>query len=389
MSNAFSTGYGISSPTSTEPGTLISTPSTSRANSTSLSSSENFRSGPLNLTSLSTTSWRQPYASVGQFATIEPGLVVAAGPNGLFYFKRIRDHAATPWSESRPLPTEGVILNESTVSGLALHDTGLRLHLCCISGGVIHTFYLTGDNNLLPDRGNPPPLGKHRAMGKPMVVRSGYNRLSLVVPCQSGGLLHTSGSYYSFPTRWERVDYLATDLGVISGVSVTEVRTHPHDHEPELVAVCISEGQLHVVQGPFSLGGGRPPSRCKWGGKTSIRILQPGKVTGNPVLITDDNHGQAQLDLLVPSAEGGIFHFVRTHSAPNEWHMIGRVAFPQDTPPASCLSFYPRSDTRGTRELHAMVQIGGRLYHTKTTNDQLPWYNARLNPIVHPGPFFD
>lgn len=100
--------------------------------------------------------------------------------------------------------------------------------------------------------------------------------------------------------------------------------------------------------------------------------------------------GKTQLDLLVPSARGGIFHFVRTQSAPNDWHMIGRVAFPQNIPSASCLSFYSRPGRYGApRTLYALVQIHGRLYHVKTTDGKLPWRNACLNPIMHPGPFFD
>ncbi|KAI1374877.1 hypothetical protein F4677DRAFT_425269 [Hypoxylon crocopeplum] len=407
MNNASSTGYGFGSPTSTESGTLqlIPTPSTSRASSINQSSSTNIPFGPLNLTPLSTTSWRQPYPSVGQFAMADSEEVVAAGPNGLFYFWRVRDHAATPWSESRPFPSVRVTLNELTVSGLALysrHDSQQRsrLYLYCVSGGVLYSFYLADKNNssFLPD--TSPPLAGCRVTGKPTVVRSSKpfdssDRWSLVVPCQSGGLLHTSAtdsrSYNnSVSTEWEAIDHLATDLGIISAVSVTAVHNSTScsaGDETELVAVCISRGQLNVVQGSFRLDS--YPPRWKWEGKTSTRILHPGEVTGNPVLITNGKIRETQLDLLVPSAEGGIFHFVRTQSAPNDWHMIGRVAFPQNIPPASCLSFHSRPDTYGKRELYALVQIGGRLYHVKTTSNQFPWYNARLNPIVQPGPFVE
>lgn len=410
MSNAFSTGFSFGSPTSTESGTLLPTPSTSRASSISQSSSTNIPSGPLNLTSLSTTSWRQPYPSVGQFAMTDSEEVVAAGPNGLFYFTRVRDHDTTPWSESRPFPSVRVTLNNLTVSGLALYSwrgsqQQSRLYLYCVSGGVLYSFYLTDKNNssFVPDVS--PPLAGYRVTGKPTVVQSRRNAYgssdlwSLVIPCQSGGLLHTSatdstGSYNkSVSTKWEAVDHLATDLGIISAVSVTAVHNSTGsgfstDDTTELVAACISRGQLNVVQGSFHRDG--YPGRWKWEGKTSTRILHPGEVTGNPVLITDCGyHGNNQLDLLVPSAEGGIFHFVRTRSAPNDWHMIGRVAFPQHIPPASCLSFHSRPEAYGKRELYALVQTCGRLYHVKTTSSTLPWYNARLNPIVRPGPFFE
>ncbi|KAI1204355.1 uncharacterized protein F4807DRAFT_334659 [Annulohypoxylon truncatum] len=412
MNSASSTGYDFSSPTSTESGTVIPTPSTSRASSTSRSSSTNIPSGPLNLTMLSTTSWRQPYPSVGQFAMTDSEEVVAAGPNGLFYFRRIHDHAATPWSEPRPFPSMRVTLNQSTVSGLALypaHDSKQRsrLHLYCVSGGDLHSFYLTDKNtSFLAD--TSPPLAGSRVTGKPTVVQSknvrNSERWSLVVPCQSGGLLHTSATYStsydnSMSTVWGAVDHLATDLGIISAVSVTAVHSlvdRSINFKTELVAACISRGQLNVVQGSFGLNEdlgrwGGYDSDWKWEGKTSTRILHPGEVTGNPVLITGLNYdtSETQLDLLVPSAEGGIFHFFRMQSAPNDWHMIGRVAFPQNIPPASCLSFHSRSEISSKGELYALVQIGGRLYHVKTTNDKLPWYNACLNPIVHPGPFFE
>lgn len=333
--------------------------------------------------------------------------VVAAGPNGLFYFRRIRDHATTPWSESRPFPNVQATLNDQTVSGLALysgHDFQQRsqLYLYCVSGGVLYSFYLTDENNssFLPDAS--PPLEGFRVTGNPTVVRSSRqyassDRWSLVVPCQSGGLLHTSGTQYrsddnSVPIKWESADHVATDLGIISAVSVTAVHkftdySFSSDIKTELVAVCISRGQLNVVQGPFHAD--RYHGRWRWEGKTSTRILHPGEVTGNPVLITDHKEGKPQLDLLVPSAEGAIFHFVRTQSAPNDWHMIGHVAFPQNIPPASCLSFHSRPPTGAGRELYALVQICGRLYHVKTTSSQHPWYDARLNPIVQPGPWYE
>ncbi|KAI2635701.1 hypothetical protein GGS26DRAFT_509371 [Hypomontagnella submonticulosa] len=394
---ASSTGYSFGSPTSTESGTLLPTPSTSGASSISQSGSTNIPSGPLDLTPLSTTSWRQPYPSVGQFAMTESEEVVAAGPDGLFYFRRIRDHAATPWSESRPIPSVGVTLNESTVSGLALHSwhdykRRSRLYLYCVSDGVLYSFCLTDKNtsSFLPD--TSPPLVGFRVTGKPTVVQSTMayndsNRWSLVVPCQSGGLLHTSAMDYdsSMSTKWEAVDHLATDLGIVSAVSVAAVHNST-DGNTELVAACISRSQLNVVQGPFLCDG--RPYRWRWEGKTSTRILHPGEVTGNPSL-TADRKRKDQFDLLVPSAEGGIFHFVCTRSAPNDWHMIGRVAFPQNIPPASCLSFHRWSDNYDRRKLYALVQTGGRLYYVKTTSDKLPWYDARLYPVVQPGPFFE
>ncbi|OTB08305.1 hypothetical protein M426DRAFT_316932, partial [Hypoxylon sp. CI-4A] len=384
------------SPTSTESGTMVPTPSASRANSISQSSSTYVPPGPLDLTTLSTSSWRQPYPSIGQFAMTESDEVVAAGPNGLFYFRRIKDHDTQPWSEPRPFPSVQATLNESTVSGLALYSGRNSkgpdlLYLYCVSGGVLYSFYLIDKNHSSFIQG-PSPLALYKVTGNPAVVRSShsyssYDQWSLVVACQSGGLLHTSAtnspSYNkSVSTRWEAVDHLATDLGIISAVSIVAIDKSStfSDGEIELVAVCISRGQLHVVQGSFI-------NQRKWEGKTSTRILHPGGVTGNPVLIA--NHVRAhQLDLLVPSAEGGIFHFVRTQSAPNDWHMIGRVAFPQNIPPASCLSFNSRFATHGTHELYALVQICGRLYHVKTTSNILPWHNSRLNPIEQPGPFF-
>ncbi|KAI1099458.1 hypothetical protein F4804DRAFT_83512 [Jackrogersella minutella] len=335
-------------------------------------------------------------SSVGQFAMTDSEQVVAAGPNGLFYFRRVQYHAATPWSESRPFPSVGVTLNDLTVSGLALYSGNdpkgkSPLYLYCVSGGVLYSFYLPDidDSSFLP--ATSPPLAGCRITGTPTVVRSGYTpdcgeQWSLVVPCQSGGLLHTSATYptsyyHSVTIRWEAVDHLATDLGIIPAVSVTAVYNYFGNSKTALVAVCISKGKLNVVQGSFCSN--------KWAGKTSTRILHPGEVTGNPVLITDDTcSSRPQLDLLVPSAEGGIFHFVRTFPAP-DWHMIGRVAFPQNIPPASCLSFHSWRSIYEERKLYALVQIGGRLYHVKTTNDRLPWLNSRLYPIVQPGPFFD
>ncbi|KAI0890675.1 uncharacterized protein GGS22DRAFT_151560 [Annulohypoxylon maeteangense] len=391
MNSVSSIDDDVGSLTSTELATPIVTPRTSRANSISQSSSANLPAGPLNLTMLSTTSWRQPYPSVGQFAMTESEEVVATGPNGLFYFLRIRDHAATPWSEPRPFPNTQVTLNELTVSGLALYSSPDRpwLHLFCVSGGVLYSFQLTDKKNpsFIPD--TSPPLAGYRVTGSPTIVQnrrpySNGDCQSLFVPCQSGGLLHTPLTYLkSHEIEFGAVNHLGTELGIISTISVIMVDDDiaSSNYKTNLVAICISGGQLNVIEGSSSYG--------SWNGKTS-RILHPGEVTGNPVLIADSNNGRTtQFDLLVPSAEGGIFHFIRTESAPNEWHMIGRIAFPQDIPPATCLSFHSRQFSRGKRELYALIQIGGRLYHIKTSDNGRPWSDARLNPIVYPGPFFE
>ncbi|KAI0423602.1 hypothetical protein F5Y09DRAFT_348677 [Xylaria sp. FL1042] len=47
---------------------------------------------------------------------------VAAGPSGLFYFRRIHDDASKHWSESRAFPTTPVMLNGQSVSGLAIYS---------------------------------------------------------------------------------------------------------------------------------------------------------------------------------------------------------------------------------------------------------------------------
>ncbi|KAI0180451.1 hypothetical protein GGR52DRAFT_588058 [Hypoxylon sp. FL1284] len=142
----------------------------------------------------------------------------------------------------------------------------------------------------------------------------------------------------------------------------------------ELVAVCISKGQVYIVQGPL-LRNGRP-SPSKWDGRVSAMIQHPGEVTGNPVLITGPYRGfddPSQLDLLVPSADGDIFHFARTNY---DWRFVGRIGLPQGIPRVPCLSFHSRTDANNQRKLYVLLQLGGRLYRAS-----LLWGDNYPRPI--------
>lgn len=220
-------------------------------------------------------------------------------------------------------------------------------------------------------------------------------RWNLIVPCLSGGLLHTwttgpssSSSAYSRREEWQPVDLIATNLGVISAVSIATIG-NPSSYEPQkigIVAACIASARLHIIE-ENKTAGGYYSQPWKWKAQASIRIHHPGEVTGNSVLATTRTN---QLDLLVPSAEGGIFHFVRTTSTHDEWHMIARIIFPQGLPAASCLAFNAFSeDIYQPRQFRAMVQSGGQLYMVKTRESSRPWSGSDLIPIVRPGPFSD
>jgi hypothetical protein len=385
--------------------TFIATPTTSRRSSTAAAHcsqpSPPLPTTPpvsLPVTILSTTSWRTAYPRIGQFATTASEEVVAAGPSGLFYFKRVRDHDATPWSESRPLPNTQAILNDSSVSGLAIHSNESRLDVYCVSGGVLYSFYRSGEPLSLFVVNSRPPLSIYRVSGTPAVVATvkdghGYGtvqRWSLVVPCQSGGLLHTSttghpspGTWFPTGREWDPVDHVATDLGVISAVSITATHTYGPKHT-DIVVVCVASARLYTVEGGFAEEYGS----FKWRAQTSTRVHHPGEVTGNPVLVTKTPSNQ--LDLLVPSAEGGVFHFVRTTSTPDEWHMIARIAFPPGLPAASCLACnITLEPLQQRRHFRAIVQSGGRLYQVGTYEGAHPWSGSYLQPIVAPGPFSD
>lgn len=359
------------------------------------------RSGPLPVTALSTTSWRTEYPRIGQFAMTERDEIIAAVPSGLLYFKRVNDHVSKPWSEGRLLPNT-TMLNDSSVSGLAAMLTRAsdpRLYVYCVSGGTLHSFYRSTKDGSSWVKDSHPPFPNYPISGTPAVASSDRydsQRWSLVVPCQSGGLLHTStngssssGSYYSEKKFWEPVDHVAKDLGIISSVSIAATRhkTGNGYGSPEktgLVMVCVASGRLHTAEGEFSQSSSRYSSSIKWEAKAPTRILHPGEVTGNPMLIKNDSG--KQLDLLVPSAEGGIFHFVRTVSTPGEWHMIARIAFPQGLPAAACLAI--RSERfYDTRHFRALIQSGGQLYYVTTTESSKPWSGSYLQPIVSPGPF--
>ncbi len=345
------------------------------------------------------------FPDIGQIAMTQSEEVVAAGPSGLFYFKRIRDHDSTPWSAPRPLPDMPWKLDNSSVSGLAIYRSFERLNVYCVSNGYLRTFYrsITADLSFTVDPVSPFP--SYLVSGTPAVALIDGNgkddeydydcdyddfrpeRWSLIVSCQSGGLLHTSttNELVSGQTVWQPAELVATDLGVISAVSIAAIRTENDFHgypDTKIVAVCIAGAQLHTVEGFLC--------SCwydlrEWYVQTSTRIHHPGEVTGNPVLVKGKKN---QLDLLVPSAEGGVFHFVRTASTPNEWHMIERITFPQGLPAASCLALIGKDQKSSkTTRFRALIQIKGRLYHITTHEGS--WSGTHLKPLLTPGPFSD
>lgn len=299
--------------------TLIMTPATSTRSSTATHHASQpppppltIPQGPLLVTALSRNSWRAGYPQVGQFAMTESEEVVAAGPSGLFYFKRIRGHCSTPWSEPRPLPNTPATLNSFSVSGLAIHSSELRLDVYCVSGGVLHNFYRS-DEDSSPFVVNPhPPLSNSGFIvsGTPAVATThdgncNPQRCNLVVPCLSGGLLHTSMS--SGSRYWEQVDHIATNLGVISAASIVAApkKLGLSLNDKDIVVVCVACARLYTVEGNFADKSGYS---SRWKAQTPTIIHHPGGVTGNPVLAT--KAWKNQLDLLVPLAEGGVFHFV-------------------------------------------------------------------------------
>ncbi|KAI3322392.1 hypothetical protein HD806DRAFT_536230 [Xylariaceae sp. AK1471] len=412
-SNASSRILRASTSTTSTTSTFIATPATSRRGSTTSHHVNQpspplptVPSGPLPVTTLSAQSWRTAYPRIGQFAMTATEEVVAAGPSGIFYFKRVRDHDSKPWSEARPLPNTLATLNDSSVSGLAVIEVRLskrHLYVYCVSGGRLHSFYRSQEDGSSWVEDPRPPLSSYLISGTPAVAvtKDEYRsrqRWSLAVPCQSGGVLHTStdGLSTSGPyvprQDWEPVDHVAKNLGIISAVSITAIHTLKEygysTKDTDIVMACVASARLHTVEGKFAQESSGSYSRpLKWKAQASTRIHHPGEVTGNPVLVKKAE--ARQLDLLVPSAEGGVFHFVRTASTPDEWHMIARITFPQVLPAASCLAVNTHNQWQKQRQFHALVQSGGRLYQVRTFEGASPWSGSYLKPIVSPGPFSD
>lgn len=365
--------------------------------------------GPLRVTSLSVTDWRPQYPRIGQFAITPSEEVVAATPNGLVCFKRVQDHPSKPWSEPRPFPPTTARLNASTVTGLVLHQGEKGdLRLYCVAAGGLHAFSRSGDLSSSFVVEPYPPFAGSTVSGTPAVtsIKGGSEypncQWCIIVPSPSGGILYTStfasstGYSYDPPRQsWEPSNQLAAHLGIISAVSVAATHARKPggygmypDINTDIVAVCIASSRLHSVEGPFQ----QPSCSSKntWQGPKSIKIQHPGEVTGNPVLLGSENPGgDYQLDLLVPSAEGGVFHFIRTVNTPDEWHMIGRINFPTGIPIASSLACGRVSDGNYSHrsKFRAFVQCGGRLYLIETTENAQPWVGSQLYPINGPGPF--
>ncbi|KAI0517859.1 hypothetical protein F5B22DRAFT_602730 [Xylaria bambusicola] len=317
--------------------------------------------------------------------------IIAAVPSGLLHFKRVNDHVSKPWSEGRLLPNTAT-LNDSSVSGVAAQSDNSRLWVYCVSGGKLHSFYRSTKDGSSWVKDSHSPFPKYRISGTPAVTSSGgwdSQRWNLVVPCQSGGLLHTSTKGSSEKMLWEPIDHIAKDLGFISSVSVATIQRNSGSlygysfEKTDIVMVCVARGRLHTAEGKLAQSPSGYSSPLKWEAQAPTRILHPGEVTGNPMLIKKDSANQ--LDLLVPSAEGGIFHFIRTASTPDEWHMIACITFHQGLPAASCLAIHSNT-SYGKRKFRAVIQSGGRLYYVMTTESAKPWSGSYLRPIVSPGP---
>ncbi|KAH7302892.1 hypothetical protein B0I35DRAFT_447666 [Stachybotrys elegans] len=402
-------------PTTSESGTFRGTVVTPRQSSVR-EPTVALPSGPIRVTTLNVSSWPPCYPVIGQFAMTNSEEVVAAGPDGLFSFKRVHDHVSKPWSSPRPFPETP--LDSSSISGIALHEDkhNKRLDVFCIANGNLYSFSRSasqedakGPASFVADFGTP-------CVATTLEVSYGSytkpHRYSLVVPSQSGGLLHTSTTgpkiqstpYCSDKTKteWEPVEHVATHLGIISAVTIVALDTSKsasfgffgsvNNWQVDIVAVCIAQGRLHSVEGPFTDPTCRSYSSptSGWKGNITKKIHHPGEVTGNPVLLQrKPQHGQ--LDFLVPSAAGGVFHFVRTPSTPDEWHMIRHVGFPSSLPAAGSLAFYsPRQESPyDNAKLGAALQIGGRLYTIQTLDGRSPWFRCQLYPVERPGPSYN
>lgn len=366
-------------------------------------------SDPLMVRSLSLTSWRPQYPRIGQFAMTPSEEVVAASPDGLIYFTRVQDHPSKPWSEPRPFPATTARLNDSTVTGLILHrEEGKKgkLHVYCVADGRLHVFSSSGDSDLSFVEDRWPPFAESKVSGTPTVARIEASCddqiLCVVAPCESGGILCTSDrpskysrdSWYGYPTQtWDFPRKVAAHMGIISGVSVVVTKIgKPSIYDIEaptgIVAACIASARLHTIEWPFerlsmSVNQGWRNPKC-------TTVEHPGEVTGNPVLLKNYENGRinCSLDLLVPSTEGGIFHFIRTPTSPDEWHMIGRIGFPDGVPMASSLACARLGDGPDrSSEFRAHVQCGGRLYLIRSLEGASPWVGSSLHPIEGPGPF--
>lgn len=317
---------------------------------------------------------------------------------------RILDHPSKPWSEPRPLPPTTARLDASTVTGLTVHreqGTSGILHVCCVADGVLHAFSRSKDSGSSFVVDPSPPFAGSRVSGTPAVasIEARYDDRNwcVVAPCQSGGMLFTltdssqRGFYYDPPKQgWEPANQVAGQIGIVSAVSVAVTGNERRGFLGEynnstitsIVAVCIASGRLHSVVGPLERASGY--GKSSWQSPKATRIQHPGEVIGNPVLLKDDKGG---LDLLVPSAEGGVFHFIRTPTSPDEWHMIGRIKFPSGVPIASSLACTRLDSHAGQPSFCAYVQCGGRLYLIKTPEGPCPWVGSQLYPIEGPGPF--
>lgn len=318
---------------------------------------------------------------------------------------QILDHPSKPWSEARPFPPTTARLDASTVTGLTVHreqgKSGI-LHVCCVADGVLHVFSRSEDlgSSFVVDPF--PPFAGSQVSGTPAVagIEARYDDRDwcVVVPCQSGGMLFTltdssPGSYYGPPKRgWEPASQVAGQIGIVSAVSVAVTRNkrrrvlgeYSGSTITSILAVCITRGRLHVVEGPLK----SMYRQSSWQNPKATRVQHPGEVTGNPVLLGNDRDGMdGNLDLLVPSAEGGVFHFIRTLTGSDEWHMIGRIKFPSAVPIASSLACARLTSQSGQPLFCAYVQCGGRLYLIKTPEGPCPWVGCQLYPIEGPGPF--
>ncbi|KAG8161564.1 hypothetical protein KVR01_008551 [Diaporthe batatas] len=376
---------------------------------------------PLPASILNTTdTMLPPYPPIGKVAMTRygPKEVIVTGSDGLFFFRRMHYHPWKPWSQLQRFPRREAELNATTVTGLAVHeDMDKTLRVYCVAKGQLYAFYRPGDLSTGFVVDHCPAFDEFKIKGIPAAATLSEQiggvdsdrtlRWCLVVPRSLGGLLYTDttapskGTYnISEPPHqyWTHASVFAEHLTEISAVAITVSRVYKtprlaDDPPTEVVAVCINRGRLHSFEGIFN-----PVEwETKKFGHQDIPIQHPGRVIGNPVLLSDENEqGRHQLDLLVPSAKGGIFRFMRTESTRREWHMVGRIGFPIGFPLVSSLACARLGPAQlggdhlpPGSSLHAFMQCKGKLYFIKAPETATTWARSRLEAILGPGPFHD
>lgn len=221
----------------------------------------------------------------------------------------LTDHrwtSAKTFGSSASSPIVGLSLLQTTVN-----DPGSLRVLANSNGKLLHLS--RGGQTGVWNEPNPV-LPSVQVSGVPAFLQHTYRNqgnLDLVSPAEKGGLFQSYLNYGNPTGNWSQPVYFGGEIGVASGVGITQIPTWP-DGSPGFLEVIAIAG--NKIWNTYRNGSG------EW--QPLEHILQDYEVKGNPAFIMGrfgKEGGNFEL-VVSPTQGGGLVHFTRQNDTrPFTW----------------------------------------------------------------------